>query len=38
MARYHDRSDARIKPCPGCDRPSWDGKLCESCRREEAGL
>lgn len=32
MARYHDRADARIKPCPGCDRPSWDGRLCADCK------
>ena len=38
MAAYHDRADARIKQCPGCDRKTWDGVLCSDCAREEAGL
>ncbi len=37
MGAYHDRADARIKPCPGCDRPTWDGVLCSDCQREESG-
>ena len=39
MAAYHDRADAKIRHCPGCDRLVYGGDgLCPDCAREEAGL
>lgn len=30
------KSQSRMRPCDGCDQPTWSGGTCADCRREAA--